>query len=57
MGEYGDNFIKTRTGFMDAIKLAGNNERDLSGIVINAFTNEYILDNNMLSIIEGMQGI
>lgn len=57
MGEYGDNFIKTRTGFMDTIKLARNNERELSGIVINAFSNEYIIDNNMLSIIEGMQGI
>ena len=40
---------------MDTIKLARNNERDLSGIVINAFTNEYIIDNDMLSIIEGMQ--
>jgi hypothetical protein len=55
MGEYGENFTKTRSSFMDTIKLARNNERDLSGIVINAFTNEYIIDNDMLSIIEGMQ--
>ena len=54
MGEYGENFAKIERSFMDTIKLARNNERDLSGIVINAFTNEYIIDNHMLSIIEDL---
>ena len=57
MGEYGRNFAKIERSFMDTIKLARNNEKNLSGIVINAFTNEYIIDNDMLNIIEGMQGI
>ena len=57
MGEYGKNFAKMERSFMDTIKMARNNERNLSGIVINAFTNEYILDNNMLKTIEGMQDI
>ena len=57
MGEYGENFAKIERNFMDTIKLARNNEKDLSGIVINAFTNEYIIDNDMLNIIEGMQDI
>ncbi len=57
MGEYGKNFAKIERSFMDAVKLAKNNERKLSGIVVNAFTNEYIVDNNMLSMIEGMKGI
>ena len=37
---------------MDTIKLARNNQREITGIVINAFTNQYIIDRNMMNMIE-----
>ena len=52
MGEYGDNFSKIQRNFMDTIKLARNNQREITGIVINAFTNQYIIDRNMMNMIE-----
>ena len=50
MGDYGDNFTGIKRSFLDTINLARNNERKITGIVINAFTNQYILDMNMLEV-------
>ena len=55
MGEYGDHFTRIERNFLDTIKLARNNQREITGIVINAFSNQYIIDKNMMEMIEGME--
>lgn len=37
MGEYGEIFSKVEGHFLEAVNLAKNNEKNVSGIVINAF--------------------
>ncbi len=41
MGDYGDNSTGIKRSFLDTINLARNNERKITGIVINAFTNAF----------------
>ena len=55
MGEYGDNFSKMERHFMETINLACNNNKKVSGIVINAFSNPFVVSNELLEIIEGME--
>lgn len=43
MGEYGNGFSKIQKHMLDVITLASNNEKKLSGIVINAFTEPFVL--------------
>lgn len=43
MGEYGNGFSKVQKHFLEALEVAKNNDRDLAGIVINAFSEHYIL--------------
>ncbi len=52
MGEYGEHFSKVEKPFMEALVMARNNERDLVGIVVNAFTDPLGLPWNVLEIIE-----
>ncbi|MGX8679946.1 MAG: ADP-ribosylglycohydrolase family protein [bacterium] len=52
MGEYGSRFSKVEKHFLEAVRLARNNERDLAGIVINAFSNSYVIDRALFEIIE-----
>lgn len=52
MGEYGENFSKVQKHFLDIIPLAENNEKDISGIVINAFTEPWVLDKEFYPLIE-----
>lgn len=52
MGEYGDNFSKIEKWFLEAIPLASNNEKGVSGIVINAFTEPFVVPNDLLKIIQ-----
>lgn len=54
MGEYGDHFSKVQKHIMEIINLARNNEKDVKGIVINAFTQPFMVPMDMLSIIEKM---
>ena len=59
MGEYGDHFSKLEDTLVHAITLARNNEKDLSGIVVNAFSEPFILDTDLFNLVERMhkQGI
>ena len=43
MGEYGDNFSKVQKHFLEVLPLARNNEKDVSGIVLNAFGEPFVL--------------
>ena len=55
MGEYGNGFSKVQKHFLEALVLAKNNEKELAGIVINAFTEPYVLDKEIWDIVEKMK--
>ena len=44
MGDYGEHFSKVQKHFLEALNLAMNNDKDLQGIVINAFSEPFVLD-------------
>jgi hypothetical protein len=54
MGEYGDNFSKIQKHMLEVIQLARNNEKAPCGIVLNAFSQPFILDQEGWSIVEKM---
>ena len=55
MGEYGDGFSKIETDFLHAINLARNNEKELKGIVVDAFSEPFVLDVELFDIVEKMK--
>lgn len=55
MGDYGQYFSKVRKHFLEVIALARNNEKQLSGIVINAFTEPWILDRELFDLVEKLK--
>ena len=54
MGEYGKNFSKIERHFLEAANMARNNEKNVTGIVINAFTEPFVIPKEMFEIIAGM---
>ena len=54
MGEYGQNFSKIQKHFLEAANLARNNEKGVKGIVINAFTEPFVIPLELFEIIAGM---
>ncbi|MCT7800976.1 MAG: SseB family protein, partial [Lactobacillus iners] len=52
MGEYGNGFSKVQKHFLETLVLAKNNEKDLAGIVINAFSEPYILDKELWNLFD-----
>ena len=55
MGEYGNGFSKVQKHFLEALVIAKNNERDLADIVINAFSEPYVLDKEIWDLVEKMK--
>jgi len=55
MGEYGDGFSKVQKHILEVIPLARNNERDIAGIVLNAFSEPFVLDKEIWDIVENMK--
>lgn len=55
MGEYGDGFSKVEKHFFEALILANNNEKELAGIVVNAFTEPFVVDRELWDLIENMK--
>ena len=55
MGQYGQYFSKVRKHFLEVIALARNNEKQLSGIVINAFTEPWVLDRELFDVVENLK--
>lgn len=55
MGEYGDNFSKIPQSILDAITLARNNNKNPVGIVLNAFSEPFILDKEIWNLVENMK--
>ena len=55
MGEYGDQFSKMPRHFLEAMILARNNEKNVKGIVINAFSEPFEIPVELFDIIAGMK--
>lgn len=54
MGEYGQNFSKVQKHFLEAVSLAWNNEKNVTGIVINAFSDPFVVPRTLFDLIEGL---
>lgn len=57
MGEYGENFSKIQEHFLQVIALARSNKKyegGLTGIVINAFSEMFILPKELYEAVEKM---
>lgn len=54
MGEYGDHFSKVQKHIMEIISLARNNEKEVKGIIINAFTDSFLIPIDLFSVIEDL---
>ena len=54
MGEYGDHFSKIAKHFLDAANVARNNEKNVKGIVINAFSEPFVVPVEMFDLIAEM---
>ena len=55
MGEYGEHFSKMEKHFLEALDLAVNNKQNVSGIVIDAFSEPFILDREIFDIVRKMK--
>ncbi len=55
MGEYGKDFSKVARHILDVIPLAKNNEKNVKGIVINAFSEPFILDDRLFDLVAGLE--
>ena len=54
MGEYGEHFSKIQSHFLEAMNLARNNEKNACGIVINAFSESFVIPIELFDIIAEM---
>ena len=54
MGEYGENFSKIQSHFLETMILARNNEKNVCGIVINAFSESFVIPIELFDIIAEM---
>lgn len=54
MGEYGQQFSKIEKHFLDAANLARNNEKKVKGIVINAFSEPFVVPCDLFEMITEM---
>lgn len=55
MGEYGEHFSKVQKHILEVIPIARNNEKKVSGIVLNAFTEPFVLDAEIFDMVENMK--
>ena len=54
MGEYGQGFSKVEKHFLEAANLAQNNEKKVAGIVINAFSEPFVVPVELFDVIAEM---
>ena len=55
MGEYGSHFSKVQRHLLEAVSLAEHNEKELAGIVLNAFTEPFVLSSEIWDIVKNMK--
>lgn len=54
MGEYGNGFSKIESHFLHATNLARNNEKNVFGIVINAFSEPFVISKDLFDLVARM---
>lgn len=54
MGKYGQGFSKVEKHFLEAANLARNNEKKVAGIVINAFSEPFVVPVELFDVIANM---
>ena len=55
MGEYGDHFSQIECGFLQAMSLAKLSDKKVKGIVVNAFSEQFVLDAELFDLVEKMK--
>lgn len=55
MGEYGNGFSKIQKHFLEAANLARNNEKNVTGIVINAFSEPFVVPRELFDLIANIE--
>ncbi len=55
MGEYGEHFSKVQKHFLEVIPMAMANEKNVAGVVVNAFTEPFVLDKGLFDMVEKMK--
>lgn len=55
MEEYGEHFSKVQKHILEVISMARNSEKNVSGIVLNAFTEPFILDAEIFDMVENIK--
>ena len=54
MGEYGENFSKVQKHIFEAMAIAQNNEKKVSGMVLDAFSGQFVINIEMMNLIKKM---
>ena len=54
MGDYGQGFSRSEKHFLEAANLARNNEKKVKGIVINAFSEPFVIPVDLFDLIAEM---
>jgi len=54
IGEYGEHFSKIQSHFLEAMNLARNNDKNVCGIVMNAFSESFVIPIELFDIIAEM---
>ena len=55
MGEYGEHFSKVQKHMLEAMALAQNNEKNISGMVLDAFSGQFVINTDLIKLIWEMQ--
>lgn len=55
MGDYGNDYSKVQKHFFEAMNFAMDNEQDVVGIVVDAFSNPIVIDKGLFDIIGNMK--
>ena len=55
MGEYGEHFSKVQKHMLEAMVLARNNEKNISGMVLDAFSGQFVINTDLMKLIWEMQ--
>ncbi len=54
MGEYGEHFSKVQKHIFEAMAIAQNNEKKVSGMVLDAFSGQFVINIEMMNLIKKM---
>ncbi len=55
MDNYGNRFSKVKRHFLEVLSLAKSNDKDVSGVVLNPFSEPFVLDKKLWELVESMR--